>query len=210
MNLLAELTKLKVVPVVRLERAADVEPLAQSLMAGGLPCLEITFRTAAAPEAIRLASRIAGLRVGAGTVLTPDQAQQAVDHGAQFIVSPGFSPKVVAWCLAHQVPVLPGVCTPTEVQLALEHGLNLLKFFPAEAYGGRVTLQALGAVYGDVRFVPTGGIDAANLAGYLKLAGVAACGGSWMVTPRLLAARNFAEITRLTAAAVRLAAGTVG
>lgn len=210
MDLLAELIKLKVVPVVRLERAADVEPLAQALVAGGLPCLEITFRTAAAPAAIRLASRIGGLLVGAGTVLTPEQAQQAVDHGAQFIVSPGFSPKVVAWCVAHHVPVLPGVCTPTEVQLALEHGLNLLKFFPAEAYGGRATLRALGAVYGGVSFVPTGGIDAANLTGYLKLACVAACGGSWMVTPELLAARDFAEITRLTAAAVRLAAGTVG
>jgi 2-dehydro-3-deoxyphosphogluconate aldolase/(4S)-4-hydroxy-2-oxoglutarate aldolase len=209
MDLLAELTKLKIVPVVKVDRAADVEPLAQALVAGGLPCLEITFRTAAAPAAIRLASRIAGLLVGAGTVLTPDQAQQAVDHGAQFIVSPGFSPKVVAWCLAHQVPVLPGVCTPTEVQLALEHGLNLLKFFPAETYGGRATLRALAAVYGGVSFVPTGGIDAANLTGYLKLACVAACGGSWMVTPALLAARDFAEITRLTAAAVRLAAETV-
>jgi len=205
MDFASELGKLRVVPVVKLTAAAAAEPLAHALQAGGLPCMEITFRTAAAPEAIRLASRLPGMLVGAGTVLTTVQAQQAVDNGAQFIVSPGFSPKVVAWCLEQKIPVLPGVCTPTEVQMALEYGLELLKFFPAENYGGCTTLAALGAVYGGVKFVPTGGISPANLRDYLKLPCVLACGGTWMVQAALIDNGAFGEITRLSAETVRLA-----
>lgn len=206
MDIIADLKKLKVVPVVKLDKAPDAEPLAKALAEGGLPCMEITFRTSAAPAAIRIASRLEGMLVGAGTVLTPTQAEQAVENGAKFIVSPGFSAKVVEWCLDHKVPVIPGVCTPTEVQMALEYGLKVLKFFPAENYGGLKTLKSLGAVYGDIKFVPTGGIETANLVEYLKVPCVLACGGTWLAKPDLLEVGAFAHISRLARQAVELAA----
>lgn len=201
-EVLSELGRFGVVPVVKIDRVADAAPLGKALIAGGLPCAEITFRTAAAEEAIRsLASAFPELLLGAGTVLTLEQAAKAVAAGARFIVSPGFSPALVDWCQSSGVPVLPGVATPTDVIMALEKGLSIVKFFPAEAFGGVATLKALSAPFGGVRFVPTGGINAGNLADYLSLPSVHACGGSWMVEGKLLAGGQFDEIARLAAEA---------
>jgi len=201
-EVLSELGRFGVVPVVKIDRVADAAPLGKALIAGELPCAEITFRTAAAEEAIRsLASAFPELLLGAGTVLTLEQAKKAVAAGARFIVSPGFSPALVDWCQSSGVPVLPGVATPTDVMMALEKGLSIVKFFPAEAFGGVATLKALSAPFGGVRFVPTGGINARNLADYLILPSVHACGGSWMVEGKLLAGGQFDEITLLAAEA---------
>jgi 2-dehydro-3-deoxyphosphogluconate aldolase / (4S)-4-hydroxy-2-oxoglutarate aldolase len=192
-----------IVPVVRLEQPAEGIPLARALLAGGLPCAEITFRTQAAADAIRqIAAAVPEVFVGAGTVVSVDQAKQAVDSGAKFIVSPGFGAKVVAWCQQAHVPILPGVATPSDILQALDHGLTILKFFPAESLGGIPMLQAIAAPFGGVRFVPTGGITAANLGAYLELPSVVAVGGSWLVSPKLIAAGKFDEITRLTEEAV--------
>jgi 2-dehydro-3-deoxyphosphogluconate aldolase/(4S)-4-hydroxy-2-oxoglutarate aldolase len=193
------------IPVVKIDQPSQAIPLAEALLTGGLPCAEITFRTAAAEESIRLISRaFPEIVLGAGTVLTTTQAQQAADAGARYIVSPGFDGKVVAWCQAHGLPILPGVATPTEIQMALDKGLDLLKFFPAEALGGIPMLEAVAAPFGAVRFIPTGGISAANLAAYLSLPMVFAVGGSWLVTARLLSDGAFEEIRRLTQEAVAI------
>ena len=161
----------------------------------GLPCAEITFRTAAAAAAIAaIAAAVPELRVGAGTVLTVEQAEAALQAGASFIVAPGFDPAVVDFALQRGVPIVPGVCTPTEVTLALARGLSLLKLFPAEAAGGVAYLKALAAPFGAARFVPTGGIGPDNLASYLAVRQVVACGGSWMVTKELIAAGDFDTI----------------
>ena len=195
---LETLGHLGVVPVIAIERADDAVPLGKALIAGGLPCAEITFRTDAAEEAIRrIASELPQVVIGAGTVLSVEQAEKAVAAGARYIVSPGFDPKVVDWCLTHAVAVTPGVATPTEINMALDKGLKILKFFPAEALGGLKTLKALAAPYGDVKFIPTGGINSKNLADYLSLPAVHACGGSWLVKGELISAGEFAEITRL-------------
>jgi 2-dehydro-3-deoxyphosphogluconate aldolase/(4S)-4-hydroxy-2-oxoglutarate aldolase len=204
-DVLDQIGKLKVVPVVALEDAADAGPLGEALAAGGLPIAEITFRTAAAESAIRTMSKQAGLLVGAGTVLNPDTAKRAVDAGARFIVSPGFNPKTVRWCLDNKVPITPGTATPTDVEMALDHGLTVVKFFPAEAIGGLKTLQAIAAPYGMMRFMPTGGITAELLEKYLAFAKVFACGGSWMVTKELLGGRQFGKITEITRDAVQRA-----
>jgi len=197
--------RLGIVPVVRLEQPPEGIALARALLAGGLPCAEITFRTQAAAEAIRqMTAAVPDVLVGAGTVVSVDQARQAVEAGAKFIVSPGFSPKVVEWCLQARVPILPGVATPSDILQALEHGLMILKFFPAESLGGIAMLEAIAAPFVGVRFVPTGGITAANLGAYLKLPAVFAVGGSWLAAPQLIAAGRFDEITRLTQEAVAL------
>jgi 2-dehydro-3-deoxyphosphogluconate aldolase/(4S)-4-hydroxy-2-oxoglutarate aldolase len=194
---------LGLVPVVKIDRAEDAVELGRALLAGGLPCAEITFRTEAAEEAIRLiTANLPDVIVGAGTVLSVDQANRAVSAGAKFIVSPGFNQKVVDWCLENGVPVTPGVLTPTEIEMALDRGLNILKFFPAEAMGGIATLKAIGAPYGEVKFVPTGGINQNNIADYLAQRNVHCCGGSWLVKAGLISAGNFEEITRLTREAV--------
>jgi 2-dehydro-3-deoxyphosphogluconate aldolase/(4S)-4-hydroxy-2-oxoglutarate aldolase len=204
---IARLGELGIIPVVRLEEPSQGIPLARALVAGGLPCAEITFRTAAAADGIRrMCAQSPEILVGAGTVVTPEQAQQAVQAGARFIVSPGFDPHVVGWCLEHAVPVMPGVATPTEIMLALDKGLSVLKFFPAEALGGRAMLEALAAPFAGVKFVPTGGVTADNAADFLRLPCVFAVGGSWLVAPKLIAAGAFEEITRLTAEAVALVA----
>ncbi|MCJ7677761.1 MAG: bifunctional 4-hydroxy-2-oxoglutarate aldolase/2-dehydro-3-deoxy-phosphogluconate aldolase [Anaerolineales bacterium] len=195
--------RLGIVPVVRLEQPSEGIALARALLAGGLPCAEVTFRTQAAAEAIRqIVAAVPEVVVGAGTVVSVDQAEQAAEAGARFIVSPGFGPKVVAWCEKEQIPVMPGVATPSDILQALDAGLTLLKFFPAEALGGIATLEAIAAPFVGVRFVPTGGITAANLGAYLKLPAVFAVGGSWLVAPKLIAAGRFDEITRLTQEAV--------
>lgn len=197
-KLIDEIGEYGVVPVVKIEDARQALSLGKALMEGGLPCAEITFRTAAAADAISIiASDIPDIRVGAGTVLSVEQAKRAVSSGARFIVSPGFDPKVVDWCLENDVLVIPGVATPTEINMGLDRGLNILKFFPADVLGGPAALKAIGAAYVDVKFIPTGGVSASNLAGYLSLPMVHACGGSWMVKAELIKAGDFGKITDL-------------
>lgn len=195
----------RLLPVVVIADAADALPLADALAEGGLRCAEVTMRTPAAIDAIRALAGVPDLLVGAGTVLTKEHVDRAVGAGARFVVSPGFSAEVVTHCATLGVPVFPGVSSPTEIMLALDHGLRTLKFFPAEQLGGVAMVKALAAPFGDVRFVPTGGITAASLPGYLACPSVLAVGGSWMVAPKLLAAGDWTEVTRLTAEAVALA-----
>ena len=191
--------RIGVLPVIALERAEDAVPLARALLAGGIECAEITFRTPAAAEAIRkMSGEVSEMLVGAGTVLTVQQAEQAISAGAQYIVSPGFDAAVVDWCQKQGVPVLPGVATPTEINMALVRDVKLLKFFPAEEFGGMRMLKALHGPYPDVRFIPTGGINATNLAQYLTLTNVVACGGSWMATSSMLSRGQFDEIARVS------------
>jgi 2-dehydro-3-deoxyphosphogluconate aldolase/(4S)-4-hydroxy-2-oxoglutarate aldolase len=194
----------RVVPVVTLDRAEDASRLGAALKAGGLPCAEVTFRTPAAEEALRRLAEDEGMLVGAGTVLRPEQVDRAHAAGARFIVSPGFSARVVQRCLELSLPVFPGVATSTEVQMALEAGLEVVKFFPAEASGGANTLRALGEPFPMVRFIPTGGLNPRNLASYLALSSVLAVGGSWMVARDLVASESFDTITQLTRAALEL------
>jgi 2-dehydro-3-deoxyphosphogluconate aldolase / (4S)-4-hydroxy-2-oxoglutarate aldolase len=193
----------RLVPVIAINDADAAPELAAALASGGLPLIEITLRTAAAPAAM---SKIAGantkVTIIAGTVTTPDQVKLAVDSGAEMIISPGLNTRVVEHCLKHDIPVLPGVCTPTEIETARNYGLKYLKFFPAEAYGGVKTLRALADVYGAFGFMPTGGVNAQNLGEYLKLPIVVACGGSWMAPADLINQRRFGEITQLVAQAV--------
>lgn len=192
----------RLLPVVVLEDAASAEPLAAALTAGGLRAIEVTFRTAAAADAIRAMAERPDLLVGAGTVLTPAQVDQAAEAGARFVVSPGFSPAVVRHCQERGLPVFPGAATATEIQMALDAGLETVKFFPAEQLGGAAMIKALAAPFRSVRFIPTGGVNTDNLADYLALPSVLAVGGTWMVAPALLAAGRWAEVTRLTSAAV--------
>lgn len=197
------LGQLGVVPVVVIDKAKDAVPLGKALTAGGLPCAEITLRTPTAIEAIEyMIENCPEVLVGAGTVLTVAQAKAALKAGAKFIVTPGFDTAVVAHCLRQSVPIIPGVMTPTEINMALAHHLTLLKFFPAEAAGGVKTLQALSAPYPHIKFMPTGGITPHNLADYLALPAVVACGGSWLVRPNL----SYPEISQLAAQATALVA----
>lgn len=189
-----ELKKIRLVPVVVIDNAELATPLADAIAAGGLACVEITLRTDEALSAIKTLAVRPDLLVGAGTVLTLDQAKAAVDCGARFIVSPGMSPALVDWCLARQVPVIPGCATATEIQQALEAGLDTVKFFPAEQLGGIKMLTALAGVFQSMHFMPTGGITAANLLDYLAMPQVVACGGSWLVKTEWLRDRKFAEI----------------
>ena len=199
--------ELGVVPVVVLEDAKDAAPLAKALVEGGLPCAEVTFRTAAAEESIRImASEYPDMFVGAGTVLTIDQVDRAVAAGAKFIVSPGFDPEIVDYCLSKDIPVFPGVITPSEVAQAVKRGLKVVKFFPAEQFGGVATIKAMAAPYVGLKFMPTGGVNAKNLENYLSCDKIVACGGSWMVKGDLVKAGNFDEIKTLTEEAVKLAA----
>ena len=200
------LTALRIVPVVVLEDAEDALPLCDALKNGGLPLAEITFRTDAAIEAIASVKRERpSMLVGAGTVLTSEQVSQAVDAGASFIVTPGFNPKVVNAALKHRIPIIPGVNNPTQVETAMTFGPRLLKFFPAEYSGGTAMLKALSGPYQDVRFVPTGGIEPSNLADYLSLNNVIACGGSWMVPKGMIADKDFDSVTELTRQAMEVA-----
>jgi 2-dehydro-3-deoxyphosphogluconate aldolase/(4S)-4-hydroxy-2-oxoglutarate aldolase len=203
-----ELARLKIVPVIVIEDPAAAAPLAGALDAGGLPCAEITFRTAAAAEALRrMRDAAPEMLLGAGTVLTVAQAREARGAGAAFIVAPGFNPAVVDHCLEHDIPVFPGVCTPTDIEAALAHGLTTVKFFPAEAIGGLKYLKAISAPYGMMRFVPTGGINADNLRSYLAFDRVLACGGSWMAPADWIASKSFERIREETARAVGAAQG---
>ncbi len=201
-EVLEQIGKLRIIPVVAIDDADDAGPLGEALAAGGLPIAEITFRTAAAEASIRTLAKQAGMLVGAGTVLNPDTAKRAVDAGAKFIVSPGFNPKTVRWCLDNKIPITPGTATPTDVEMALDHGLAVVKFFPAEALGGLKTLQAIAAPYGMMRFMPTGGITPDLLEKYLAFPRILACGGSWMVTKELIGGKQFGKITEITKDAV--------
>ena len=202
-----KIEELGIVPVVVLQDAKDAEPLARALCKGGLPCAEVTFRTAAAKESIRImAEECPEMLVGAGTVLTTKQVDEAVLAGAKFIVSPGFDPEIVDYCLEKKIPVFPGCITPSEIAQAVKRGLRVVKFFPAEQFGGAATIKALSAPYVGLKFMPTGGVSAANLKDYFGCKAVAACGGSWMVKGDLVAEGKFGEIERLTAEAVKLAA----
>jgi 2-dehydro-3-deoxyphosphogluconate aldolase/(4S)-4-hydroxy-2-oxoglutarate aldolase len=192
----------RLVPVVAVRDPQHTPRLADALVAGGLPCAEITFRTDVAVAAIRSMADRGDMLVGAGTVLRIEQAQAALDAGATFLVAPGFNPKVVRYCLDRKVPILPGVCTPTEIETALDYGFEMVKFFPAEPFGGVRALKALAAPFPMMRFVPTGGIGSHNLPDYLALPCVVACAGSWMVAPKLWADGDFGEVTRATREAV--------
>ena len=198
--------QLKIIPVVKLDRVQDAVPLADALVQAGLPCAEVTFRTEAAADAIRtMRAAHPGMLLGAGTVLTTAQADEAMDAGAAFLVSPGLNPRVAEHCLKRGYPILPGVCTPTEVEAALALGLDRLKFFPAQAAGGVAMIKALSAPYTMVRFLPTGGVGPDNLREYLACPSVFACGGSWMVADRLIRDGKFDEIRKLSAQAVAIA-----
>ena len=207
-EILKKLSLIGIVPVVKLENAEDALPLAAALERGGLPCAEITFRTARASSAIRLISEnCPNMLVGAGTVLTTEQADEAIAAGAKFIVCPGLNPKVVRHCLELGVTVIPGCATAGEIEQALELGLETVKFFPAEALGGVTMLKALAPVYSGISFMPTGGIGPDNLNKYLAFPRVLACGGSWMVKEELICGGRFDEITLQTRQAV---AGMLG
>ncbi|TDC01535.1 bifunctional 4-hydroxy-2-oxoglutarate aldolase/2-dehydro-3-deoxy-phosphogluconate aldolase [Micromonospora fluostatini] len=196
----------RLVPVVVLDDAASAEPLADALATGGLPIAEVTFRTPVAAEAIARMAAHGGVTVGAGTVTTPEQVDVAVEAGARFVVSPGFSAAVVRRCQEHGVTALPGAVTATEVIAALDAGVSTLKFFPAGTSGGAAAVAALSAPFGQVSFVPTGGIDAVTAADYLALPSVLAVGGSWMVPRSALAAGEFEKVTRLVRESVEAVA----
>lgn len=200
-----------VVPVVVLEDAKDAVPLAEALVKGGLPCAEVTFRTAAAEESIRLmCEKYPEMLVGAGTVLTKEQVDRAVAAGAKFIVSPGFDAEIVDYCLEKEIPVLPGCITPSEVAQAVKRGLKTVKFFPAEQAGGLPMIKAMAAPYTMVKFMPTGGISAKNLKDYLGFDKIICCGGSWMVKGDMIKNKEFDKIAEMTKEAVALAASVRG
>ncbi len=204
-NLIQKIRELAVIPVIKIDRAEDALPLAAALKAGGLCAAEITFRTDAAEESIkRIAAAYPDFLLAAGTVLTPEQADRAMAAGAAFIVSPGTNPEVVRHCTAKGYPIVPGVCTPSEVETAMSLGLTYLKFFPAEAAGGVKMIKAMAAPYGKIKFMPTGGIGPKNLEDYLGCSAVFACGGSWMVPSDKIADGKFDEIEALTREAVEL------
>ncbi len=204
-QLIKRISEMGVIPVIKIDNVKDALPLAEALKNGGLCCAEITFRTDAAEEAIKVIhNAYPDFFIGAGTVLTTEQADKAMAAGASFIVSPGLNPEVVKHCNGKGYPIIPGVCTPTEIEAAMSLGLTYLKFFPAEAAGGVKMIKAVAAPYTKVRFMPTGGIGPKNLAEYLGCKAVYACGGSWMVPADLINEGKFDEIEKLTAEAVKL------
>ena len=208
LHILETISKIGIVPVVKLDDAKDAAPLADALCKGGLPCAEVTFRTAAAAEAISIMTKAhPDMVVGAGTVLTTDQVDQAVEAGAKFIVSPGLNPKVVKYCVDKNIPITPGTNSPSEIETAIEFGLEVVKFFPAEQSGGIAKIKAMAAPYVNMKFMPTGGINAKNLISYLDFPKVIACGGSWMVPGDLIANGEFDKIEELTREAVKTMLG---
>jgi 2-dehydro-3-deoxyphosphogluconate aldolase/(4S)-4-hydroxy-2-oxoglutarate aldolase len=194
----------RLVPVIALDDVSHADPLAEALVAGGLPVAEVTFRTPAALQVIEQMAKRGDVLVGAGTVLSIEQVNQAQAAGASFLVSPGFNPKVVSHAVSIGMPIFPGVCTPTEIEQALEHEIEVVKFFPAEAFGGLATIKALAGPYRTLRFLPTGGIGPQNVRDYLAFDRVVACGGSWMVSPSLYANGNFEPVRKAIGEAVAL------
>lgn len=204
-EVLKNLGQYGIVPVVVLNDSKDAQPLADALCEGGLACAEVTFRTEAAAESIRIMTeKHPEMMVGAGTVLTTQQVDEAVEAGAKFIVSPGLNPKVVSYCMEKNIPITPGVATPSEMEQAIELGLNLVKFFPAEPSGGLSMINAVSAPYTMLKFMPTGGINPTNVKEYLKSDKIFACGGSWMVKGNLIDEGNFDKIKELTKEAVEI------
>ena len=207
-DMIKELYTIGLIPVIKIENPDDALPLAKALIDGGLPAAEITFRTKCAAEAIKnITDAYPEMLVGAGTVLTTEQVDAAIAAGSKFIVSPGLNPKVTAYCLSKGVPMLPGCSNPSDIEAALELGLTTVKFFPAEAAGGLKMLKAMAAPYGQVTFMPTGGINAENLLDYLKFNKIVACGGSFMVKDELIKEKKWDEITALTKNAVKAMLG---
>jgi 2-dehydro-3-deoxyphosphogluconate aldolase/(4S)-4-hydroxy-2-oxoglutarate aldolase len=195
----------RLVPVIVIDDPKAAPALGRALAAGGLPCAEVTFRTIGARASIeRMVAECPDVLVGAGTVLTREQAMEAEKAGARFIVSPGFGPAVVDYCLERGIPVFPGVATPTEIELAMSRGLRILKFFPAEPLGGVKYLKAISAPYASVEFIPTGGVGLLNLAEYLRIPCVVACGGSWVAPPERIAEGDFKEIENAVRGAVKV------
>lgn len=207
-EILKKISDIGIVPVVKIDDAKDAVFLGRALLKGRLPVAEITFRTSAAEEAIkRITDELPEMLVGAGTVLTIEQAQRAIDAGAKFIVCPGFNTPVVEFCINKGIPITPGCSNPTDIEMALSYGLEVVKFFPAEAFGGLSTLKAISGPYGMIKFIPTGGIDTKNINDYLSFNKVLACGGSWMVKDELIRSGNFEEITRLAREVVNIILG---
>lgn len=205
---LEKLSKIGIVPVVKIDRAEDAVPLARALCAGGLPCAEVTFRTDAAAAAIEaMTENFPQMCVGAGTVLNAAQVDAAVEAGAQFIVSPGLNPRTVRYCQEKNVPVTPGTSSPSDIEQAIELGLEVVKFFPAEQSGGLAKIKAMAAPYVNMKFMPTGGINAGNLTSYLDYNRIIACGGSWMVPGDLINAGEWEKIEQLTREAVHTMLG---
>lgn len=193
-----------IVPVVVLEKTEDAVPLAQALLKGGISFMEITFRTECAAECISVISKeVPDITVGAGTVINREQAELAVKNGAEFLVSPGLDEETVRWALENDIPIIPGTVTPTEIMKAISLGLNLVKFFPADAFGGIKTIKALAAPFGQVRFLPTGGVSESNLKEYIENKSVAAVGGSWVCKKADILNQDWNKITELSAEAVR-------
>ena len=202
-DIIQELSKIGIVPVIKIDDAKDAAPLAKALIDGGLPCAEVTFRTACAKEAISIiAKEYPDMIVGAGTVLTKAQVDDAIEAGAKFIVSPGFNPEIVKYCQSKGCPIVPGINNPSGIEAALELGLKTVKFFPAEQSGGLAMIKAMSAPYGGVTFMPTGGVSPANVNDYLAFNKIVCCGGSWMVKPEMIAAGDFEGITKLVRQAV--------
>ena len=207
-DMIKQLYLIGLIPVIKIEDPDDAVPLAKALIDGGLPAAEITFRTKCAAEAIKnITDAYPDMLVGAGTVLTTEQVDAAIAAGSKFIVSPGLNPKTVSYCLSKGVPMLPGCANPSDVEAALELGLTTVKFFPAEAVGGLKMLKAMAAPYGQLTFMPTGGINENNLLDYLKFNKIIACGGSFMVNEDLIKAKDWAAITALTKNAVKIMLG---
>jgi len=205
---LEQISKIGIVPVVKIDRAEDALPLAKALCAGGLPCAEVTFRTDAAAEAIKIMTdNFPNMCVGAGTVLNASQVDAAVEAGAKFIVSPGLNPNTVKYCQQKGVPVTPGTSSPSDIEIAIELGLDVVKFFPAEQSGGLAKIKAMAAPYVNMKFMPTGGINAKNLTAYLDFPKIIACGGSWMVPGDLINAGEWDKIEQLTREAVQTMLG---
>jgi 2-dehydro-3-deoxyphosphogluconate aldolase/(4S)-4-hydroxy-2-oxoglutarate aldolase len=203
-EILSKLEQIGIIPVIKIDDAAKAVPLAKALAAGGIPCAEVTFRTAQGAEAItRINEQAPEVVLGAGTVLTVEQVDKAVAAGARFIVSPGFNPKVVAHCIEKGVPIVPGCANPSDIEQALEFGLDVVKFFPAEQAGGLDYIKAIAAPYTSLRFIPTGGINQDNIGAYTCFEKILACGGSWMVSAGLINTGNFDKITALCKEAVR-------
>lgn len=204
-NIYSKIEETGIIPVVVLDRVKDAAPLAKALCDGGLPCAEVTFRTEAAEEAIRvMAEKYPQMLVGAGTVLTTDQVNKAVEAGAKFIVSPGLNPTVVDYCVKRGITIIPGCSTPSDVEVAMEYGIKVVKFFPAEPAGGLNYIKAISAPYSNVRFMPTGGINPKNVSSYLECPAILACGGSWMVKKNLVQEGKFDEIEKLVREVVEL------
>ena len=202
---LEQISKIGIVPEVKIDNAADALPLAKALCAGGLPCAEVTFRTSAAAEAIKIMTdNFPSMCVGAGTVLNAEQVDAAVAAGAKFIVSPGLNPRTVKYCVEKNIPITPGTSSPSDIEQAIELGLDVVKFFPAEAAGGLKMIKAMCAAYTTVRIMPTGGINAKNISEYLECDKIFCCGGSWMVKGDLIKAGEFDKIKDMTAEAVAL------